>query len=66
MITYIRNNRAASTNIGTDMYGNRIDNDTGNYVIVIASSETPPIHKPMSLTKVGGEWVPVQTELDFG
>jgi len=66
MISYIRNNQVANEDIETDMYGNRVRKDTGAYVIVIASSESPPSHKPISLTKVDGNWVPMQMEFNFG
>ena len=65
MIKYIRNSAKIDECLETDQYGNRIHKSTGEYAIVI-EGDGKPTYKPMSLTMVGGEWVPVQMELDFG
>ena len=52
--------------MSTDEYGNRIHKASGDFVIVIEPSNETPEYKPMSLTKVDGEWVPMQMEFDFG
>jgi len=65
MIKYLGNSAKIDECLETDQYGNRIHKSTGDYVIVI-EGDGKPVYKPMSLTKVGGEWVPMQMELDLG
>lgn len=49
-----------------DDCGNRIDKETGDFVVlVLKKSEIPP-HQPIGLVKVDNQWVPKQMEFDFG
>lgn len=66
MIKYIRHTDILEEGLTTDEYGNKIFKETGDYVIVIEPSIEPSEYKPMSLTKVDGEWVTTQMEFDFG
>lgn len=66
MIKYIRHTDTLGECLSTDEYGNRIHKSSGDFVIVVEPSKETPEYKPMSLTKVGGNWVPTQMEFDFG
>ena len=66
MIKYLRHTDTLDECLSTDEYGNRIHKASGDFVIVIEPSKETPEYKPMSLTKFGGEWVPMQMEFDFG
>lgn len=49
-----------------DEYANLRDSLDDSYVIVVDPSENEPKYKPITLVKVGGEWVSKQLEFDFG
>ena len=63
---YLRNRPDILEELGTDKYGNRVHKDTGDYVVIIASSKEPTEHKLVTMIKVNNEWLPKQMELDFG
>jgi hypothetical protein len=65
MIKYLRYNERVNDCLTTDTYGNRIHKASGAYAIVVETIDKPT-HVPMSLTKLDGQWVPMQMELDFG
>ena len=65
MIRYIFNNDLDLEQCKIDEYAN-LRHLSGDYIIVLPDSEEKPQHKPISLTKVGNEWVETQMEFDFG
>ena len=48
-----------------DTFGNRIDKETGEFVVLVEPHKEEPQHQPMNVVKVDGEWIPVQMEFDF-
>lgn len=48
-----------------DDCGNRVDKETGDYVILVIKTKDDVLHSPMTLKKVNNEWVPKQMEFDF-
>lgn len=48
-----------------DDFGNRIDKETGDFVVLVEPYKEEPQHEIMNVVKVDGEWKPVQMEFDF-
>lgn len=49
-----------------DDCGNRLDKETGDFVILVPKLKENIPHEPIGLVKVDGEWKPKQMEFDFG
>ena len=65
MIKYLRNNDRIEDCLTVDEFGNRVSKADGSYVIVVAETSEDLERQPISLTKIGDNWVPRQTELNF-
>lgn len=48
-----------------DDFGNRVDKETGDFVVLVEPYKEEPQHEIMNVVKVDGEWKPVQMEFDF-
>lgn len=49
-----------------DDFGNRLDKETGQFVVLVPKISEKVPHQPMVLVKVDNQWVPKQMEFDFG
>jgi len=49
-----------------DDFGNRIDKETGDFVVLVSKVREDYKQPPMALVNVQGEWLPKQMEFDFG
>ena len=49
-----------------DNFGNRVDKETGEFVILVQKIQENVQHQPIGLVNVNNEWVPKQMEFDFG
>lgn len=48
-----------------DNYGNRVDKETGEFVVLADSYKETQAARPEAFVRVDGEWLPKQTEFDF-
>lgn len=48
-----------------DNYGNRVDKETGEFVVLADSYKETQAASPEAFVRVDGEWLPKQTEFDF-
>jgi len=49
-----------------DDFGNRVDKETGDFVILVQKIQENVQHQPIGLVNVNNKWVPKQMEFDFG
>lgn len=49
-----------------DDFGNRLDKETGQFVVLVSKVTEDYKQPPMGLVNVDGEWLPKQMEFDFG
>ena len=48
-----------------DTFGNRIDKETGEFVVLVETYQEPYIESPITLKLIDDEWIPHQMEFDF-
>jgi hypothetical protein len=49
-----------------DDFGNRVDKETGEFVVLVPKLKENITHEPMGLVDVDGQWLAKQMEFDFG
>jgi hypothetical protein len=49
-----------------DVFGNRVDKETGEFVVLVEAHQELYKEPPMTISLVGNEWKPKQMEFEFG